>query len=344
MRILLFLNNWAGWRVADWLRRRGEEIVGLFVQPPDDRRFAEEILSAVALPKERIWTANQLRDRNTLMQLANLRPGIGISVFFGFVLKLEVIDLFPLGCINLHPALLPYNRGWHTNVWPIVDGTPAGVTIHYIDPGVDTGDIIAQKEIPVNLTDTGGSLHEKIVRAELQLFKKTWPLIREGKNTRTPQDHFKASSHRKIAIDEISCIQLDRRYRAVDLINILRARTYPPYPSAYYVEDGERKYLRIDLRRRHELNLSETSTIDSFPRAELKEGYMAADLLNMMGLNGQPANQFVVFGHDSGAVYARCYMVDEREFQPSGCPKWMTEQHPLLRAQDAPTTQRHVIR
>ena len=184
MRIVLFLNNWGAWQVAEWFRQRGENIAGLFLQPPDDRRFADEILAALDLPAEKIWTSNQLRDPDTIAKLRELRADIGISAFFGFILKPEVIKLFPQGCINIHPALLPYNRGWHTNVWPIIKGSPAGVTIHYIDPGVDTGDIIAQRRISVEPTETGGSLHEKTIRGEVDLFKETWPLIREGKNSR----------------------------------------------------------------------------------------------------------------------------------------------------------------
>jgi methionyl-tRNA formyltransferase len=324
MRIILFLNNWAGWQAARWLRQRNEEIVGLVVQPPDDRRFADEIISALNLPPERVWTADKLRDNNTLAELKQLRPDIGISVFFCFLLKPDVINLFPRGCINLHAALLPLNRGWHTNVWPIIDCSPAGVTIHYIDPGVDTGDIIAQEQIPVEITDTGGSLHEKIVCAEVELFKKTWPSIREGENARTPQDNSKATSHRKAAIKEIDCIDLDRRYRASDLINILRARTYPPYPSAYYMENNERRYVRVDLRRQDQLQVSEAA-LRSFPQANLETEYLARELIGLLRSDERSPDHFVKFAHPSGAFFAQCYVVDEREFDPSGSPRWMSE-------------------
>ena len=91
---------------------------------------------------------------------------------------------------------------------------PAGVTVHYIDPGVDTGDIIAQRRIPVEPTDTGGSLHEKITSDQVELFKEIWPLILRGNNSRTPQDLSKATLHRKAEVEEISRIDLDRTYRA----------------------------------------------------------------------------------------------------------------------------------
>jgi methionyl-tRNA formyltransferase len=236
-----------------------------------------------------------------------------------------VIQLFPRGCINLHAALLPYNRGWHTNVWPIIDGSPAGITIHYIDPGVDTGDIIAQHRIPIEPTDTGGSLHEKIIRRQVDLFKEIWPLLREGKTSRTPQDHSKATGHRKAELGEISCIHLDRIYRAGDLINLLRARTYPPYPSAYYVE-GERTYVRIELLRESQLAAlgMPPSVRQTLPRGDLDAQHRAKDLLNLLGIHDSSPNYFLHFAHESGPLFARGYVADEREFKPGASPEWTT--------------------
>ena len=287
MRVLLFLNNWGAWEVAKWLRQRNEDIVGLVLQPPNDRRFADEILATLNLPSDKIWLSNQLRDPDTIAKFRALRPDIGISAFFGCILKPEMIQIFPSGCINLHSAFLPYNGGWHTNVWPIIDGTPAGVTVHYIDPGVDTGDIIAQRRIPIEPTDTGGSLHEKITRDQVELFKEIWPLLREGKNSRTPQDLSKATLHRKAEVAEISRIDLDRTYRANDLINLLRARTYPPYPSAFYMEGEERTYVRIELLRENQLAALGVpkSAIETLPRGDLGAQYRAKDLLNLLGVH-----------------------------------------------------------
>lgn len=331
MRILLFLNNWGAWQVTEWLRQRGEDIVGLVLQPPDDQRFADEIRSAVSLPANQVWTANQLRDPTTIAQLRALRPDVGISAFFGYILKAEVIQMFPNGCINLHAALLPYNRGWHTNVWPIIDGSPAGVTIHYIDAGVDTGDIIAQRRIPVEPTDTGGSLHESITRAQVGLFKEIWPLIREGKNSRAPQDHSIATLHRKAELAEISRIHLDRTYRAGDLVNVLRARTYPPYPSAYYVEGEQRTYVRIELFRETQLTELEVpqSTRQTLPRIDLDAKYGAKDLLNLLSA----PNHFVQLIHESGPILARSHIVFEREFNTGASPQWMTNPRRVQQSQ-----------
>lgn len=88
--------------------------------------------------------------------------------------------------VNLHTSLLPWNRGAHPNVWAWHDGTPHGVTIHHIDAGLDTGDIIAQREVPMG-DETLASSYAKLHTAMLELFAETWPLIRAGTAPRVPQ-------------------------------------------------------------------------------------------------------------------------------------------------------------
>ena len=259
--------------------------------------------------------------------MRELRPDIGISAFFGCILKPELIGIFPKGCINLHSALLPYNGGWHTNVWPILDGSPAGVTIHYIDAGVDTGDIISQRQIPVDPTDTGGSLHEKITRNLVEQFRMVWPVIREGGNSRIPQDRMRATVHRKSELAEISRFYPEREYRACDLINLLRARTYPPYPSAYYVEDDRRVYVRIELLREKQvaaLGVPE-HVRQAFPRGDMYAEAPAKDLLRLLGAHDSASNNFVNFMHGSGPIFARACIVDEREFDTAAVPAWMRQ-------------------
>jgi methionyl-tRNA formyltransferase len=129
----------------------------------------------------------------------------------------------------------------------MLDGSPAGVTVHYIDAGVDTGDIIGQREVPIEPIDTGGRLHAKLTRELIDLFKETWPSIKTGTNPRIAQDQTRASYHRRKDMDALDHIDLDREYRARDLINLLRGRTYPPYPAAYFVEDGRKVYIRTQL-------------------------------------------------------------------------------------------------
>src|SRR5687768_9409595 len=155
MRVLFLGNNWLGWQVGRWLRAQGEEIAGLVAHPPERRQYGEELVRDAGLGPERIFDGARLREADTLAAIEALGAEIAVSVMFGYLLRPELLALFPRGAINLHPAYLPYNRGAYPNVWSIVEGTPAGVTLHYIDPGVDTGDLIGRQEVAVEPTDTG---------------------------------------------------------------------------------------------------------------------------------------------------------------------------------------------
>lgn len=250
-RVFVMANNRLGASVVAWLRAQDVELGGLAIHPQERRRYGDEILEAAGLPARRIFDGSRLEDPTVLELIGALGCDLGVSVLFGYIVRPPFLALFPRGVVNLHPALLPYNRGAQPNVWAIVDGTPAGATLHYIDPGVDTGDVIAQAQTEVSSVDTGETLYHKLERDSLTLFQKAWPALADGTAPRSPQSG-EGTHHRtrdRATIDEID---LDRSYRAGDLINILRATTFPPYHGAFFRVGGQRIYLRLQLEAEKE--------------------------------------------------------------------------------------------
>lgn len=240
-------NNRAGWQILSWLRETGEEIAGLVMHPPHKQKYGREIIDAACVPSECILDGSRLNEPDTFNAVRSLKPEIGISVLFGYILKPEFLELMPAGCVNIHPAFLPYNRGAYPDVWSIIEGTPAGVTLHYMDSGVDTGKIITQREVPVEPVDTGESLYKKLELETVSLFKDTWPLIRSGRTVSTRQQIQAGTFHRVSDVEGIDKIDPDRHYSARKLIDLIRARTFSPHKGAYFMH-GERKvYLRLQL-------------------------------------------------------------------------------------------------
>ena len=123
MRIICCVNNLVGLQVLSWLRERNENIAGIIVHPQKEQKYGEEIIAVSGLPDDRIFFGNTLDNNETLDAIRQLKPDIAISVYFGYIFRKPFLDLFPRGCINLHPAFLPYNRGAYPNVWSIIDGT-----------------------------------------------------------------------------------------------------------------------------------------------------------------------------------------------------------------------------
>jgi methionyl-tRNA formyltransferase len=246
VKIFFMGNNRLGWRALGWLRGRGTDVVGIAVHPPERRRHGDEILAAANLPSERIFDASRLRDPGVQRAVAALGPDMGLSVLLGYILAPDFLGVFPRGVVNLHPALLPYNRGAHPNIWSIVERTPAGVTLHWIDSGVDTGDVIAQAPTDIAAEDTGETLYRKLEDAALALLQGTWPAIEAGAAPRRRQTG-PGTTHRARDLERIDEIDLDRSYRARDLLDLLRARTFPPHKGAFFRSGGKRVYVRVCL-------------------------------------------------------------------------------------------------
>ena len=248
MRVLLFGNQILAARVAACIRNHGDEIVGAVLHPDSRRKAGAEICAAAGVSLDRVFDGSRLEEPEVCRSLAALEARIGVSVLFGYILRAGVRELLPEGCVNLHPGYLPYNRGAYPNVWSIVERTPAGATLHHMDEGVDTGDIVAQQLVEVEPTDTGESLYRKLEEVCFEVFARTWPLLREGRAPRLPQKG-EGTFHRVRDTGAIDEIDLERSYRARDLLDILRARTFPPHEGAYFRLGAEKVHLKLHLDR-----------------------------------------------------------------------------------------------
>lgn len=103
-----------------------------------------------------------------------------VSYGYRHIIKQDVLSKISDKIINLHISFLPWNRGADPNFWSFVDDTPKGVTVHYMDAGIDTGDIIVQKEVFFSESETLSSSYNKLKDEIEELFRKHWPKIRIG--------------------------------------------------------------------------------------------------------------------------------------------------------------------
>ena len=127
--------------------------------------------------------------------LQNNNFDIVISFGYRFILKKEHINNTSY-IINLHISYLPYNRGSDPNLWSFLDNTPKGVTIHYLDEGLDTGDIILQKQIFFNNhNETLSSTYERLIKEIQILFIINWNNIKQKKITRIKQNNEISTFH-----------------------------------------------------------------------------------------------------------------------------------------------------
>lgn len=142
-------------------------------------------------------------DRLTTDEIADGEFDFLVSHGYRHIIRQPILDLFPRRAINLHISLLPWNRGADPNLWSWIDNTPKGVTIHFIDAGVDTGDVIAQREVTFHPHETLASSYAKLQQQIVDLFSKTWPNVRTGQFKSLPQSE-SGTSHRMKEKEEIA--------------------------------------------------------------------------------------------------------------------------------------------
>ena len=116
-----------------------------------------------------------------------LKEGVEFLVSYGYrhILKRDLLSEYQCRAINLHISLLPYCRGAHPVFWSILEGKPLGATIHLLDEGLDTGNILIQSRIESDIspTDTFSSLHKSLTKKVEGMFSDSWKYLRTGESS-----------------------------------------------------------------------------------------------------------------------------------------------------------------
>lgn len=173
---------------------RGFEIVGVFTQPdkPVGRRqlFTPPPVKALALERGiEVYQPRKLRDGAAAELIRSKRPDVIAVVAYGRILPREILELPPLGCVNIHGSLLPKYRGAAPIQWAVINGErETGVTAQYMAQELDAGDIIGVKKTAVLPNETAGELFDRLAPMGGELLCETLDAIAAGTAARTPQD------------------------------------------------------------------------------------------------------------------------------------------------------------
>jgi dTDP-4-amino-4,6-dideoxyglucose formyltransferase len=184
----------------------------------------------------------------------NVRKNIaGISEKYNLIISIHCKQFFPrdlitrVRCINVHPGLNPYNRGWFPQVFSIINGMKAGATIHEMDEQLDHGPIIAQKEYVIKAWDTSGSAYADILKIERELLFEHFRSIREGSYIASRPD-IEGNVNLQQDFEALKKMDLTMHGSFRDFLNYLRALTHGDYKNAFFVDETGRKiYVRVVL-------------------------------------------------------------------------------------------------
>jgi len=252
MRIVLAGDREISVRVLDFIHARNVKLSGLCVSKGKKSSHAYELVKRCGyLSSREIIVGKLFREKQGLELLSELNPDYIIGVHFPYIIPKPVLAIPRLGVLNLHPAYLPYNRGWHTPSWSILEGTPYGATLHFMDEGIDTGDIVHQKEIKINIDDTAHSLYQRVLQAEYSVFTDCWSDIINESLKRKPQISNKGTAHKpdELLSPQVQMINLNSTIKVKEIFDRLRAlSTNDISEAAYFIHDGKKYRVRIDIQ------------------------------------------------------------------------------------------------
>lgn len=227
-------------RVLEKLLESKHNIIATVTQPDRPKGRGKKILQS---PVKELSIAHNIpviqplkaKDEEFIKVLKDYYADIIVVAAFGQILPKEILDLPKYGCINVHTSLLPKYRGASPIQWAIINGDEkTGITIMHMDVGLDTGDMIIQKEVTIDKKETAKSLHDKLAICGGDLLVEAISLIEEGKAPRIKQDDTKASYVKTL---DKSIGEIDFSMTATDIER--RIRGLNSWPSAYTFINGQ---------------------------------------------------------------------------------------------------------
>jgi methionyl-tRNA formyltransferase len=234
MRIILVGQGPFGEKVLEALIKKGEDVVGIFT-PPDKRGDAMKELAEKS--KVPFYRPAQMKDPGLLSIFRELKPDLAILAFVTDIIPERLLTVPSIGTLCYHPSLLPRHRGASGINWAIIQGDiRTGLTIFWVDKGIDTGPILLQKEVEVGPNDTTGSLYfSTLFPMGIDAIVEAVELIKKGKAPRIPQDESKAT-YEPPCDDRVASVDFEKSIN--DIYNLIRG--CDPQPGAYTTFKGKK--------------------------------------------------------------------------------------------------------
>ncbi len=241
MKAIVFAYHSVGCVGIQALLRNGFEIAAVFthLDSPGENIWFRSVAEMAASHNIRVYAPEDVNHPLWVQKIRDIHPDIIFSFYYRQVLKPPILEVPHMGCLNLHGSLLPKYRGRCPINWVLVNGEKqTGVTLHYMTPKPDGGDIVAQKAIEISDHDTAQSLYDKVTETSVELLDEVLPEIKDGTAPRVPQDHSKATYFGGRDPEDG---EIDWTRNSTEVRDLVRAVTHP-YPGAFSFV-GNRKCL-----------------------------------------------------------------------------------------------------
>lgn len=227
--------------ILNFLIYKGYKPSFLIINETKESSHRDELIEISKLESIDIYDINFLNTIDNTNLLTSYDVDYIFGIHFPYIISDMLLSIPKVGFLNLHPAYLPYNKGWHTPSWAIFDKTKYGATLHFMSKDLDAGDIVAQKEIEVTPDLTANELYKAVLQTEEQLFKECLPDLLTLKPNKVKQSE-SGTSYNKKDLAKMQEIDLDNKVSPIVLIDKLRALTTNDIDEAAYFIIDEKKY------------------------------------------------------------------------------------------------------
>ena len=255
---------------------------GRSMQPPDVKQLAVALNLPIIQPKS-------LKEEGAFGQLGEWGPDVIVVAAFGQILRENVLDLPPYGCINVHASLLPRWRGAAPVQAAVLYDDITGVTIMKMDKGLDTGPILTQREILITEDMTAGELFDQLAQMGADLLVETLPKYLNGDIHPQPQEDHKATYAPRLHKEDG---QLDFSQPAEFLARMVRA--YNPWPGAYqFFEDTRLKVYHAHPVQGVTADPGDRLIYDEKPAWGTVDGVLVLDVVQAAGKSRMSGEDFL---------------------------------------------------
>jgi len=234
MRIIVVGQGPFGEKALEALIKKGENVVGSF-SPPDKRGEAMKALAEKSGISS--FRPNLMKDPQVFNDYVKLQPDLAVLSFVTDIIPEKLISVPSLGTICYHPSILPRHRGASAINWAVIQGdTRTGLTILWVEKGIDTGPILLQKEVEIGPDETTGSLYfNRLFPMGIDAIVEAVGLIKKEKAPRIPQDESKAT-YEPPCDDRVASVNFEKSIK--EIYNLIRG--CDPQPGAYTTFRGKR--------------------------------------------------------------------------------------------------------
>ncbi len=239
MKAIVVAYHNMGYAGIEALIRNGFDIQAVFTYADDPHeniwfRSVAELAASHDIP---VYAPDDINHPLWVEKIRAMEPDFLFSFYYRDLIRRPLLEIPRKGCLNLHGSLLPKYRGRAPVNWALVNGErESGVTLHYMTPRADDGDIVCQRGVAIEPADTAWSLNNKLVDAAGSMLDEQLPLLRAGIARRIPQDHAAATCYGRRSPDDG---QIDWNQSAIAINNLTRAVTRP-YPGAFTFRGREK--------------------------------------------------------------------------------------------------------